>query len=67
MSCGVPALPNGIPVWATSFGSIGTLRPAELAIFVQIGVSMSPGWTVLTRILSPAAAHAIVTALRTEP
>src|SRR5438105_5919244 len=49
MSCGVPALPNGTPAWAISFGSIGTLRPAEPAIFVQIGVSMTPGWTVLTR------------------
>src|SRR5437868_12965184 len=70
MSCGVPAFPNGTPAWAISFGSIGTLRPAELAIFVQIGVSMTPGWTVLTLILSPAAAHSIATAFansRTPP
>jgi hypothetical protein len=28
-------------------------------IFVQIGVSITPGWTVLIRIPSPAAAHSI--------
>ena len=28
-------------------------RSADAAIFVQIGVSMTPGWTVLTRIWSP--------------
>jgi hypothetical protein len=53
-----------------SFGSIGALRPAELDIFVQIGVSMTPGWTVLIRIPSPSAAHSIATALannRTPP
>ncbi|MGA7265959.1 MAG: hypothetical protein WBX30_34490 [Stellaceae bacterium] len=37
---------------------------------VQIGVSMTPGWTVLTRIPSDSTAHSIATALansRTPP
>jgi hypothetical protein len=40
---------------AISFGSISALLSADADIFVQIGVSMTPGWTVLTRMLSPAA------------
>jgi hypothetical protein len=62
MSCACLALPSGTPVLAISFGSIGALFPADAGIFVQIGVSMTPGWTVLTLILSPAAVHSIATA-----
>jgi len=65
-----PGSPDRTPAWAISFGSSGTLRPAEPAIFVQIGVSMTPGWTVLTRTPSSAAAHSIATAFanrRTPP
>ena len=29
MSCACPALPSGTPALATSFGSIGTLRPGR--------------------------------------
>jgi hypothetical protein len=57
-------------VLAISFGSIGSLLPALAGIFVQIGVSITPGWTVLTRIPSSAAAHSIATAFanrRTPP
>ena len=46
--------------------SIGPNVPS----FVQIGVSITPGWTVLTRIPSCSAAHSIATALanrRTPP
>src|SRR5216683_5927222 len=70
MSCACPARPSGTPALATSLGSIDVLRPGEPSIFVQIGVSMTPGCTVLMRILSPAAAHSIATALannRTPP
>src|SRR5215470_3979803 len=70
MSCGCPTRPSGTPDLDTSFGSIGVLRPAELDIFVQIGVSMTPGWTVLIRTPSPSDAHSIATALakrRTPP
>jgi len=31
------------PTLATSLGSIGTLRRTDTGIFVQIGVSMTPG------------------------
>jgi hypothetical protein len=55
---------------AISFGSIGSLLPVFAGIFVQIGVSITPGWTVLTRTPSSAAAHSIATAFanrRTPP
>jgi hypothetical protein len=42
MSCACPTLPSGTPALATSFGSMGTLRPADPDIFVQIGVD-DPG------------------------
>ena len=48
MSFACPALPSGTPALANSFGSIGALLPADTGSFVQIGVSMTPGWTVLT-------------------
>jgi hypothetical protein len=41
MSCAGPPLPIGTPALATSFGSIGTLRPPDPDSFVQIGVSMT--------------------------
>jgi hypothetical protein len=50
------------PASATSFGSIGRLRPAETGSFAQIGVSMTPGCTVLTRIPSASATHSVATA-----
>ena len=40
------------PSLATSCGSIGVLRPVDAGTFVQIGVSMTPGCTVLTRLFS---------------
>jgi catechol 2,3-dioxygenase-like lactoylglutathione lyase family enzyme len=55
---------------ATAFGSIAALLPADTGSFVQIGVSMTSGWTVLTRIPSDSAAHSIATAFansRTPP
>ena len=66
----LPSPAGGTPALATSSGSIGTLRPADSGGFVQIGVSMTPGWMVLTRIPSDSAAHSIATALanrRTPP
>jgi hypothetical protein len=59
----LPSPAERYPALATSFGSIGTLRPADIGRFVQIGVSMTPGWTVLTRMPSASAAHSIATAL----
>ena len=35
------------------------LRPAETGSFVQFGMSINPGWMVLTRILSDSAAHSV--------
>jgi len=55
---------------ATALGSIAALLPADTGSFVQIAVSMTPGWTVLIRIPSASAAHSIATALanrRTPP
>src|SRR3974390_1426667 len=66
MSCAYPTRPSGTPL-AASLGSIGTLRPGDTAIFVQIGVSMTPGCTVLIRIPSPSDAHSIATALADGP
>jgi hypothetical protein len=66
----LPRLPQRHPGLATSLRSIGTLLPAATCVFVQIGVSMTLGWTVLTRMPSPAAAHSIATAFansRTPP
>jgi hypothetical protein len=62
--------PSGTPALVTSLGSIGALLPAEAGIFVQIGVSITPGWTLLIGMPSPAAAHSIATAFankRTPP
>ena len=42
MSCACPAHPSGTPALATSFGSIGTLRPADPDSFVEIGVLITP-------------------------
>ena len=43
MPCVCPALRSGTPALAISFPSIGSLLPALAGIFVQIGVSMTPG------------------------
>jgi hypothetical protein len=70
MSCAWPALPSGTPALATSLGSIGALPPPDAGNLVQIGVSMTPGWTVIIRMPSPTAAHSIATAFansRTPP
>ena len=42
LSCACPALPNGTPVRAMSFGSIGTSRPADIGSFVHRRVD-APG------------------------
>src|SRR5437763_11970479 len=75
MSCGLPTRPNGAPRRPYSSMSIGALRPPVAAprsgrILPQIGVSMMPGCTELTRIPSPREAHSIAIALanrRTPP
>src|SRR4051794_17727996 len=71
MSCGVPTRPSGAPRLPYSSVSIGAFRPtASGRILTQIGVSMMPGCTELTRTPSPNEAHFIAIALtnsRTPP
>src|SRR5439155_2784826 len=68
-----PPRPSGAPARPISSMSIAALRPPAGGagrILLQIGVSMMPGCTVLTRMLSPRAAHSIAIALpnsRTPP
>src|SRR5204862_2774488 len=68
-----PARPRGVAILARSSGSIGAFCPCPLApvgILPQIGVSMIPGCTELTRTPSPREAHSIAIALanrRTPP
>ena len=57
-------------LWPPRSDQLACCRPADTGSFVQIGVSMTPGWTVLTRIPSDSTAHSIATALanrRTPP
>jgi hypothetical protein len=58
-------LPQRHPGFGHFVGSIGALLPEESGNLVHIGVSIIPGWTVLTLIPSAAAAHSIATASRT--
>src|SRR5581483_11815764 len=71
MSCARPAKPSGTAAAARSCGSIGALRPAPCApagILPQIGVSMMPGCTELTRMLSAAVSSAAdLASSRTPP
>src|SRR3974390_2111806 len=65
MSCGFPGRPSGV-VAAISLGSSFVFeRPATPppVIFVIIGVSITPGWIVLIRMLSFIAAHSLAAAL----
>ena len=55
MSSAWPALPIGTVASAILFGSSGAFAPG--GSLVQIGVSMTPGCTEFTRMLSRAAAH----------
>jgi hypothetical protein len=41
MSCTCPALPNGTPVLATSFGSIAALLPVNAGGILEVAVSMT--------------------------
>jgi hypothetical protein len=41
MSCTCPALPNGTPVLATSFGSIAAFLPVDAGGILEIAVSMT--------------------------
>jgi hypothetical protein len=41
MSCTCPALPNGTPVLATSFGSIVAFLPVDAGGILEIAVSMT--------------------------
>src|SRR3954471_1615127 len=72
ISIACPARPSGVAILARSSGSIGAFCPsaAPAGILPQIGVSIMPGWTELTRMPSPNEAHSIAIALansRTPP